>query len=240
MITIYIKKLDKKDIDFTGKPKKIIEKFKMVFINKINIIKVKQIDQNKKIYLLPNINKTSIYKRVIKKLEKEKTKTEKVQIVLSNDIKKYQNYFDGPKIVNSDQIYFNSIEEILKNILQDNLLEMQDIYVLTNYYKEKNINLIRNLTPKVKTMNVVTNQIQQYNNLESMLEEWGMPIVISNNKRKSLKNAKFIINLDFSKEELSKYIICRNAVIINFTKEKLDNLKGFGGITIQDVRNKIK
>ena len=109
------------------------------------------------------------------------------------------------------------------------------MYILANNFQEKNINLIRNLAPKVRTVNIVTKEIEKYKIIEEMLQESGVPIVITNNKKKSLKKSKIIINLDFSQEELSEYIIFRNAVIINLTQEKLTKLKGFCGITIRDI-----
>lgn len=228
MVTIYIKELTKDEIQS-------INNIKWKIIKKLNIIQTKQIGKSQKIYLIPNLNKTSVYKKVIKKIEKEKTKTEKVQIVLSNSIKKYQQYFKKCKIIDGKSIFFNSVEKILEKVLQGNLLLLQDLYILANNFQEKNINLIRNLAPKVRTVNIVTKEIEKYKIIEEMLQESGVPIVITNNKKKSLKKSKIIINLDFSQEELSEYIIFRNAVIINLTQEKLTKLKGFCGITIRDI-----
>ena len=155
-------------------------------------------------------------------------------------MKKYEKYFTGCKILDGKPIFFSSIEPILKKILGENSLALQDIYILTDYYQEKNINLIRTLAPKVKTINIITKEIEKYKIIEEILQEQGNSVVVSNNRRKSLKKAKIIINLDFELEKLNKYIIFRNAVIINLTKEKLTKLKGFGGITIRDVQLKLK
>lgn len=240
MITIYIKKFKNEEEENAKGFSRLIKNIYKFIIDKFNILQIKKITENKKIYLIPNINKTSIYKRILRNIKKEKTKTEKVQIVLEKEIKQYIEFFQGYKIIDGRNIFFNSIEDILNIILKENLLELQDVYILTNYYQEKNINLIRNLASKVKTVNVITKEIQKYKNLESMMEEWGIPIVVSNNKRKSLKKAKIIINLDFSKEELEKYIIYRNAVIINLNLEKITNLKAFDGIVIKDIRDRFR
>ena len=231
MVTVYVKEALKNK----GLRKENLQPFRI-----FNRIQIKEIGQSKKIYEISKPNKTSIYKRVLKKLEKEKTKTEKVQVVLSNKMKKYEQYFPNCKILNGKPIFFSSIEPILKEILGDNLLALQDVYILTDNYQEKNINLIRTLAPKVKTINIVTKEIEKYKIIEEILQEQGNSVVVSNNKRKSLKKAKIIINLDFEIEKLNKYIIFRNAVIINLTQEKLTNLKGFGGITIRDVQLKLK
>ena len=44
-------------------------------------------------------------------------------------------------------------------------------------------------------------------------------IVLLNNKRKSLKRAKFIVNVDNSINELNEYLIYRKAIIINLNDE---------------------
>ena len=159
-------------------------------------------------------------------------------MVLSNKIKKYNEFFKKYTVIDGKNIFLNSIESILEKILGENKLALQDIYILTNYYQKNNINLIRNLSTKVKTVNVITSEIQKYKNLEEIMQENGIAICVANNKRKSLKNAKIIINLDFSEEELKEYIINRNACIINLTQEKCTNLKRFSGILIRDIRNR--
>lgn len=159
-------------------------------------------------------------------------------MVLSNKIKKYNEFLKKYNVIDGKNIFLNSIESILEKILGENKLALQDIYILTNYYQKNNINLIRNLSTKVKTVNVITSEIQKYKNLEEIMQENGIAICVANNKRKSLKNAKIIINLDFSEEELKEYIINRNACIINLTQEKCTNLKRFSGILIRDIRNR--
>jgi len=142
---------------------------------------------------------------------------------------------EGYKIIEGRRIFEEALEEILRQILQENLLVMQDIYVLANRYQEKNTKIIRRLASKVKSINIVTKEIEKYKILEEMIQEDGIAISVANNKRKSLKKAKVIINLDFSKEELTQYSIFRNAIIINSMQEKISNLKAFEGIIIQDI-----
>ena len=90
-------------------------------------------------------------------------------------------------------------------------------------------------------MNVVTMQIQNYMQLEEKWEkEKGILITVSNNKRKSLKKAKWIVNFDFTAEQLATYNLYRNAVILNMTDESLKGLTAFEGITVQQVEIKVK
>lgn len=236
MIHIYIKELEnKEEIDRFCKIPKWLRKFILNMMIRTNCIIEKTIDENKKIYLIPNIEKEKIYRKIKRKLEKEKTKTQKVQVVLSNKIKKYKNYFEDYTIVEGRNVYLDFLENILNKVLEENPIALQDIYVLTNQYCKKSVSIIKKLAFKVKTINIITNQVQKYKSLEEIMQEQGIIICVANNKKKSLKKAKIIINLDFKNEEIKQYTIFRNAIFINATKEKITNLRGFDGIIIQDI-----
>lgn len=233
---LYIKKLEKKEeIDWLDTLPNWIKKCIWNTIEKMNILLKKQIDENRVIWFIPNIEKQNSDKKIRNKLEKEKLQTQKLQIILSKEIKPYQSYFKGYAIIDGRKTFFCAIDSILEKIMQKQPMVMQDIYVLTNRYQEQHINLIKKLTPNVKSMNIITKEIEKYRIVEELMQEQGMVISVSNNKRKSLKKARLIINLDFSKEELKEYTIYRNALLITIPQEKVSNLKGFEGIIIQDV-----
>ena len=84
-------------------------------------------------------------------------------------------------------------------------------------------------------MNIITKEIRSYSRLERTMQEQGIAFCVANNKRKSLKRAKIIVNINFTNEEINQYTIFRNAMFINLTQEKI-NLKGFEGIIIQDMK----
>lgn len=234
MITIYIKEMNQ-GIDKLNIQSKIIKNVVYKFIKMFNIVQVEEIEENKKIYVIPNIDRISVYKRITKKLIKEQTKTQKIQIVLSEKLKKYENLFSKFKIISGKGIFINHIEEVIDKVIGDNVLEMQDIYITTNFYNESNINIVKKLASKVKSINIITKEIEKYKILEEIMQNDGIAICVANNKKKSLKKAKIVINLDFSKENLNEYILNRNAIIININQDKIVSLKGFEGIVIRDI-----
>ncbi|MBO5004761.1 MAG: hypothetical protein J6D03_05880 [Clostridia bacterium] len=61
-------------------------------------------------------------------------------------------------------------------------------------------------------------------------------IAVSNNKKKSLQKAKIIINFDLKQDEISKYQINRNAVIINLSDNIMKMEKSFNGIIINSMQ----
>lgn len=221
---IYIKTL-KKDEELLVNPnipkiiQKIIIKFKKIF----NIITIKKIDEKHYLYIMP---KESNLEKVVLKNKKEK-------IILSKELKKYENQFD---IQNKDIYYF--IPKILQYIMKEinKKLELQNIFLLVDKYNEKNLEIIKYLIDKVRTVNIITSSVEQYKKLEEKLfNENGTLITVTNNKNKSLKRANFIINIDFSNQNIGEYKISPNAIIINCTNEKIETLKYFQGIIINKI-----
>lgn len=242
MTTIYIKESkNDEELIVNEKIPKFIKKIVIKIKKKVNIIIRKQIENNY-IYIIPNINNKNVQKRLEKKLSKEE---KDIQIVLSNKIKKLDLKLDKIKIVDGKKIQKYLIGEILKYIIdamedKEIKLEFQDIYILQKEHNFETISMIEYLLTKVKTINIVTNAIEKYKKLEENLYNIGYLITVSNNKKKSLKKAKIILNMDFLKEELSNYTINRNAIIINLTKEKINNLKSFDGIIVNEVQIEMK
>lgn len=236
MITIYIKELKKDDkIDALEKVPKFLHKILINITKKTNNFYINTIDEDKKVYLILNTKKKNTYKNIIKKLKNEKTRTQKIQIVLEDKLKENVNYFNEFKILDGKEFMNNNVNKILEKILENIPIALQDVFILTNKYNESSIRLIKNIGQEFKSVNVISKEIERYNMLEDILENETIVFSIANNKRKSLKKAKIIVNMDFTKEQLQEYNIYRNAIIINLNKEKITNLKGFEGIIVQNV-----
>ena len=70
---------------------------------------------------------------------------------------------------------------------------------------------------------------------EKFLNEYETIITVTNNKKKSLKRAKIIVNIDFENETLKKYNINRKAIIINVEKDIIIESNTFDGININNL-----
>lgn len=236
MITVYIKRLKKDDkIDDLKKVPKFLHKMLINITKRTNNFYTNTIDEDKKIYLIIDENNKNIYKNIIKKLKNEKTKTQKVQIVLEDDLKEYIDYFSEFKILNGKDFMNNNVKAILEKILENTPMALQDVFILTNKYNEQSIRMIKNIGQEFKSVNVISKEIEKYKTLEDILESEIIVFSIANNKKKSLKKAKIILNMDFSNEQLQEYNICRSAIIVNLSKEKIKDLKSFEGIIVQNV-----
>ncbi len=94
---------------------------------------------------------------------------------------------------------------------------------------------IRKIAKEYKRVNIITNHISKFKNIEKqILENEGIMITVVNNKRKSLVKAKIILNVDFPTELINKYNIYEEAIIINLQGNVKINSKRFNGININD------
>lgn len=94
---------------------------------------------------------------------------------------------------------------------------------------------IRKIAKEYKRVNIITNHISKFKNIEKqILENEGIMITVANNKRKSLAKTKIILNVDFPTELINKYNINEEAIIINLQGNVKINSKRFNGININD------
>lgn len=217
---IYIKELEKEHLGF-------LEKIK----SKLKMILIRQIDDKRKIFLLPNINDKKTFKKLNKKIKKYPNS----KIVLSKKIKKYESEIKNGSIIRGKIVQKNLIHKIVKFVAGN--LKLKDIYIISKKYDLITVKLTNYFVEKVKSVNIVTNEIEKYKNLEAQIyNEKGIIITVSNNKKKSLKKANIIINIDMNNNEINKYSINRNSIIINIANEKIDKIAVFEGIIVNNVQ----
>lgn len=139
------------------------------------------------------------------------------------------------------------IKDIIEHIAskQGRTIELEDIYVLVKQDSMQYRENIAFLAQHFKTVNIITSCLKNYQKLAKQLEEkQNIIVTVTNNKKKSLKRAKWIVNFDLSSEELRKYAINRTATILYLTKEGVYEENSFEGIHICqagiDVSQEIK
>ena len=107
-----------------------------------------------------------------------------------------------------------------------------EIYMCVKEYCIENIEIIKDIAKKEKVLNIITDN-PKFFIVEKELEKDNIFITVLSNKRKSLKNAEIVINVDF--KTLNEYNINRNMVLIDLTQElKLQD--SFNGIIIKRIQ----
>lgn len=194
--------------------------------------------QNGEIILLPDKNK-----RIKKNLEKFLKIYGIKTVCISKDLEedKFFEEFDL-NILNGKWLYKYLIFNYIKYISKEQEKRLQEIEVsfLVNQITELDLENIEEISKEVKIVNVITNSTIRIKKLaEKLYSENGVIINTIKNHKKSLIKSNIIINIDFSEEELNKYLIPRKAIIINIgPKTKVKN-KGFNGINIWDYNTSI-
>lgn len=197
-----------------------LNKFEYIYKNLFKIIRKKD-----NCYYIPS-NNEKILVKLIEKLKKDNID----YIVQENGIQinEYQK-LDGKGMVK--YMLPEIINYCFKNLGRDEKLE--EIHICVNQFSKENINIIEEICSRVKILNIVTNNIRQYKELEKRLERNDIYITVANNKRKTLKRAYLIINLDF--KDFKGYSVNRNSIIINAI-EDVSLGKDFEGICIERIK----
>lgn len=182
--------------------------------------KIKKLEKEQK-----NIN----CNRKSRNLKNRQTKEEKLDFLINKKV----------KILNGKGLMPYLIKEILEYSMkkQNTTTQLEDIYFCIKEAKPIYIENINNLAQHFKTINIITPNIIKFQNLADRIEENQNSIItVINNKKKSLKRAQWIVNFDFTKEELAQYVIYRRAIILEIGKEgEYDNIC-FEGACIQKAQ----
>lgn len=185
------------------------------------------------IYEISNLNR-----RCVEKLRKLIKKDNIKQVACEEEI---QQYVDKKILIDEKDIIKYLILEILEYIfeIQGKKMEQEDIYFLINKDEDIYLENIKTLSEKFKTTNIITEELSKFQkNVENIFEE-ETTIYLSNNKRKSLRRAKYIVNFDYGIGEIEKYNINRTAILINIEQKVKIESMAFEGISINNVNIQI-
>ena len=222
----------------------------MVFINTYYIIEnnnIKFIDKlkcftRKDNKILVNFDLNRFNKRKTKKILKILNKHSVKNVVLSKETQKNEiliNYLNSNNvnIFNGRWLEKYLAYEIIKYILVKKNIKKEEteIAILINQIDEVSTENIKLFAKEFKRVNVVTNHIEKLKKIEeNIFDEFGIMITITNNKKKSLKNAKIILNMDFPEELINKFNIYDEAIILNLDGNAKINKKRFSGLNINN------
>ena len=196
------------------------------FIRKIFLkVKIEYI-QNDVMFLIPNYKENSkfILKIISQKIKKYVDKIGITELIFEDNLNYLRDKLDR---------YFISDGKL---IMKKNLIGIFEYIFKIN---KQNTYIINELIEKFKTVNIITENIKKYRRMENYWFNEGILITVSNNKRKSLKNAKYIINIDFDKNKILMYNINSNSIIINLSYEDIKPKSNFNGVLINNIELKI-
>lgn len=178
-----------------------------------------------------------IVKIIIKKIKRILKNKEQYYIAFDDKTVELKKYFDKDIVLDGKYFMKHYVIDILIYIFNSNLqnMSLENIYVFVNNYSKLNIYLINKMVGKFKTVNIITENLKKFKKLENEFYKEGILITVSNNKRKSAINAKYIVNIDFGKDLFRKYRINQKSIIVNCIEEKDIYTNDFNGIEINNL-----
>ncbi len=255
--TMYFKLQYYKHIDDSSCKNKIIfDRFVIKILKKIKLLKyifhnIKTIENDDNIeYTCYTMSNQEV--KALKRIENIVNKNINLNVVLSKRIKEIVSNIKEPELQEniksvreiishsekSKKIYIDFYKMIMKSVIERRKQnsEEQSLSILIDSKDYNNTQLINELISQYKMINIITNNRKQFEGLEEEAEKNFESISVLNNKRKSLSNAKYILNVDFSGEEILEYCIDRTAIIFNIANTKIDKLMNFDGTIINNVK----
>ena len=224
---LYIKKTDK--------PNLLERLFNIVYLK----------DKTISIPITENTKQKKVEKLAIKTLKAIQKNSNSKKIILSKEMQKEEvfiNYLNtyGLEIQDGKWLFEVLLQEILEYIIEKKEIEKPSISILINDLNEIEYENIMAFAKKYQTINIVTNHIEKFKNLRKSLEEEGIIITLTNNKKKSLMKSNIIINVDFPQGLFDKYSIREDCILINIKQNIKIKKKKFEGIIINDYEINFK
>lgn len=219
----------------------VLENDKPSFLeNLFSLIKLKQ---NK--IILP-LNPGNVSRKKLKKLAQKTLNivlgSNSQKIVLSKELKKQEAFVLGLQsnsihLVDGKWLFEILVIDILEYLKDKKNLKKQEmrISILINEEKENRIQVIKELAKQYKSVNLITNHIEKFQKIEKqILEEQGIILTVTNNRKKSLLRSQLVINFDFPEELFRQYYLPEEAIVLNLAEKIEIKKKRFNGILIQD------
>lgn len=142
--------------------------------------------------------------------------------------------------IDKNEVLKYSLPEIINYIKKYKQMKYDEIYVVVKQNTEENCKIIDEIMSNNKIVNIITDN-KYFFDKEKEINDYneGMFISVSNNKRRALKKAELIVNLDL--DSLDNYNVNKDAIIID-VERKMKVLKFFNGKIINSIiiKNNVK
>lgn len=194
---------------------------------------IRKVKYENNIYYISNDKKTTLKKLTRKIKEKNIKKVICSNVILKNERVINYLYSNNIDIYDGRDLFkkiISNILEYLKDLGSE--LEKLNASILVNNISNINNEVIYTCANYFRNISIITNNVNKFKELEKKLEKDGIAVNITQNKKKSMKNAKIIINIDFPNELINKCNFNNNCIIINLEEDIIIKRKSFNGINI--------
>ncbi|MBR2704058.1 MAG: hypothetical protein IKE91_01145 [Clostridia bacterium] len=196
------------------------------------------IDNNKEcIYINKKYINQSAYKKINKYLIKHNLDILKSNALIVKDIEIIECINHIKYVPREKYVMKANLQGILDYIEKVLNIDLRNECVHLTMQDENNKEILIGILDWFKCINIATTRIGYMRRLEkSIVNRNDAVISISNNKRKALKRAKILINLDFDNELINEFCINRNCLIINLKNSQICLKSSFQGSIIDSIQ----
>lgn len=189
--------------------------------------------------IIDNRKANTLVKRIKKILEKTDCKT----VIVSKYLKGQEKFMEllsnyMINVIDGKWLFSVLSDRVLDYIVKKKNLKKEEVnisFLVNKDYSDYLIENIKKVVNTYKSINIVTPNLGKFKKLErDILEKEGTMITVTNNKKKSLMRSKIILNFDFKTNEINKYNIPDDSIIVNFKGDVDINKKRFNGLNIND------
>lgn len=210
-------------------------------LNKINYnFSIVDIDMGKRcIYINKKYINRYVHKKINKYLSNHNLEGLSDNTLIANDVivkdnNKISKIKYNPEGKYLLKVMLYDVIRYLEKII-DTDFRNEDIYIAVINDKQKNI--IMHISELFRSTNIITTRVGHMRRMEkSILKSNDTIISISNNRKKSLRRAKILINFDFNNDLMMEYDINRNCIIINLNNCTMHLKKSFQGCIIDSIQ----
>ena len=193
--------------------------------------------ENNYVITIYDKKKNRVKNKLVKYINKFKIDT----LVFSEDLKEYKEEIckmmqDYIVVINGRKVMEFLQFDIMKYILemQNKDIRQEEVYIIFKKDNSLDLNFLKIFIENFRMTNIVTNDLERLKNVQdNLLYNDNILISVSNNKKKALKRAKYILNVNLSKEELEKYRINREDIIVNIKEDVQYDDISFAGINVR-------
>lgn len=182
-------------------------------------------------------------KKYAQKMVKVLKKYKVGNLVLSNDLKGFQDFKaiimqNQQEIITGRKLYKVLLKTILQDVSKNMHFEMEkmNVAMLVDEATSDNIELIQRIAESVKSLTLVTNNAYRFEQVvEELLRNQGIVVQLLNQKQGNLKRKHVILNVDFANTTLEKLNLPLEALLITNSTNIVTLKKAFNGIVIRDI-----
>ncbi|MBQ9267453.1 MAG: hypothetical protein IJ217_04160 [Clostridia bacterium] len=155
-----------------------------------------------------------------------------------NEIIRNTIYMQNNYIITGNKLYKALAKRMIKDICSITEVPMETVCVaiFAHEFTIENWHLVKHVSKEVREIMVISENKMRFEKLsDDLMEKEGIALTTFDTSYQNHLRCHFVINVDFTEEELKKFALPKDAIIISVEENIRELRKNFNGIMINDV-----